>query len=165
MLMTDVTITSPLRLKSKGASPATTAAAESDKVFPRDARFEPCLVRPIITCLQLRARPKSTNANIRRRISVATIANSNAAWPDLFAMTFVPTESCRDAAISLLPYFVLAGGKGSFLNVALDVKVYAPFGKNCPTKGVISFRLLVSETVTVSPGPPALPLPPAKIEI
>jgi hypothetical protein len=62
-------------------------------------------------------------------------------------------------------YFVLFGEKGSFLKVVLDVKVYCPLGKSRETIGVISVRLVVSEIVTVSPGPPALPVPPPKLEI
>jgi hypothetical protein len=62
-------------------------------------------------------------------------------------------------------YLVLPGGKGSFLTLVLEVNVHVPFGKPRETIGVNSFRSEVTEIVTVSPGPPALPLPPLKLEI
>ena len=51
------------------------------------------------------------------------------------------------------------------MKVALEVKVYSPLGNNRAMIGVINCRLVVKEMVTVSPGPPALPTPPAKLEI
>ena len=48
--------------------------------------------------------------------------------------------------------------------MTLTVKVYVPFLKNCATKAVMSLRLVVNEMVTVSPGPPALPAPPPRLD-
>src|SRR5580700_528113 len=103
MLVTEVMITSPLLLKFNGESPAITAAAEADKVVPRDARLEPCLDRPVMTCSSWIARLKSTTMQKRTSIRPAMRANSTAAWPDSAAAIFLPTEPGRRAYfISLL---------------------------------------------------------------
>jgi hypothetical protein len=92
-LVTEVMITSPFLLRSKGASPATTAAADADNVVPRDARFEPCRVKPTITSMLLRTRPKSITAS-KRIIRVGAMKpNSTAAWPDSFA-GILASERC-----------------------------------------------------------------------
>jgi hypothetical protein len=79
MLVTEVIITSPLRFRSNGASPAITAAAESDNVVPRDARLEPCLDRLAITWTSWIARLKSINMHSRTSMRAAMSANSVAA--------------------------------------------------------------------------------------
>src|SRR5580704_17416271 len=102
-LATEVMITSPFLLRFNGASPAITAAAESDKVVPRDARLEPCMDRPAITCTTWIARPKSITMQNRTSIRAAMRANSSAAWPDSAAATLLHTEPQGRKCFMTLP--------------------------------------------------------------
>jgi hypothetical protein len=62
-------------------------------------------------------------------------------------------------------YLVWVGGNGSFLMLALAVKLDCPLGKKREMTGVISGTVAVTETVSISCGPPALPAPPSTLEI
>src|ERR1700694_4163383 len=104
MLVTEVTITSPFRPKFRGVAPAITAAAEAGKLVPRDARFEPSLDRPAITCRELIARLKPTTTHRRTSTRPTMRAKSIDASPELAAVIFVRPESrCCEHAMLLLP--------------------------------------------------------------
>src|ERR1035441_7433211 len=82
LLKTADTITRPLRLRSRGAEEAATAAAVLAKVVPREAMLEPCPDRLAMTWATKMARLRSIKPKMRISMTVADRAYSRIAWPE-----------------------------------------------------------------------------------
>src|SRR5579875_541903 len=126
---TEVTMILP-RVPTSNAAPwVTSAETVYCKLVPREARFEPCLLSPDITCLSWITREMSMSAKTMTKSINTQRMNSSIAWPCSRPACLGRVKLLGDLKIILPSFFCLAGWKGLILNLDTRSKRIFALGK------------------------------------